>query len=113
MADVRRSVALVDDDELVASMMRVLEIDFQVVQHFAEEDTKGIAQFRRCGRRAIQSLGYKARTHQTDPDLREDRLVVVHAMIANLSNEDSKRLEERSILLTRSMPSPFGDRPDP
>ncbi|WP_146197454.1 hypothetical protein [Promicromonospora sp. AC04] len=102
-----------DDDELVASMMRVLEIDFQVVQHFAEDDTEGVAQFRRCGRRAIRNLGYRARTHQTDPDLREDRLVVVHAMIANLNDDDNNRLEERAILLARSMPSPFDRRSDP
>ncbi|WP_253874103.1 hypothetical protein [Promicromonospora umidemergens] len=102
-----------NDDELVASMMRVLEIDFQVVQHFAEDDTESVAQFRRCGRRAIRNLGYKARTHQTDPDLREDRLIVVHAMIANRSDDDDKRLEERAILLVQSMPSPFDRRSDP
>jgi len=94
-------------------MMRTLEIDFQVVQHFEEWDTDGITQFRRCGRRAIRKLGHKARTLQTDPDLRDDRLVVVYAMITDPTDDDQKRLEERGLLLMRNMPFPPDERSDP
>jgi hypothetical protein len=103
----------VDDDELVAAMMRPLEIDFQVTDHFEEWDTEGIAQFRRCGRRAIRKLGYKAHTFQTDPAKRDDRRVIVYVMVTNRTEDDEARLAERSWFLIQNMPSPFDERTDP
>lgn len=88
-----------DDDELVAEMKPVLEIDFQMSRAFETWDADGIAQFRRCGRRAVRELGYKAVTVQSDPGRRDDGRVIASVMIKNPSSTDMQRLESRGRLL--------------
>ena len=44
------------DDELLAAILPILEIDLQAVCHFEAWDEEGIAQFRRVGRRAVHEL---------------------------------------------------------
>lgn len=89
-----------NDDELTAALKPILELDFRAVDAFDEPDEDGIAQFRRCGRRAARELGLKVVTRQTDPSRREDRKVVVVVAITNPPAEDRARLEERGRLLS-------------
>ncbi len=98
------------DDELLAHMLPVLEIDLQVVRHFPPHDKDGIAQFRRVGRKAVHQLGHRASTMQSDSARRPDGLVaVVVAALAGEEHPDAKRIHERSIELIRRTDFPGGD----
>lgn len=100
---------MTSDDELLAQMLPMLEIDLQAVRHFQPHDGEAIAQFRRVGRKAVHQLGHRAFTTQSDPARRPDgRVVVIVAALAEEEHPDVQRIHERSIELIRRMDFPGG-----
>ena len=92
------------DEERLAMILPILEIDLQAVRHFEAWDEDGIAQFRRVGRRAVRQLGHRALTRESDPAKREDgRVVVVVLADVDPEHSDGKRLEERAEEIVRSL----------
>lgn len=90
-------------EELIESIMRVLEIDFQATDVFYPDQTEQIARFRSCGRKAGRRLGWKVRTFQSNPAARsDDRVVVMVVPVAEeLPADEQERLRERGDLLIR------------
>lgn len=87
-----------EPDELVLTVARRLEVDWQYVERVEAWDTERIAEVRSAGRKAGRLLGYKIITHQTRPD-DENRVKVIVAVREPPNEEDHKRMEERARLL--------------
>ena len=88
------------EDELVATIARHLEIDWQYVEHVEAWDVERIALVRSAGRKAGRLLKYRVATVQTDPRKREDgRVVVVVAVREPPSAKEDERMSERTRLL--------------
>ena len=93
-----------DGDELLTGAIAMqLEVDHQYVRHCDEWDAATITQVRRCERTAGRRLGWKVRTFQSDPDLREDRKVVVVVLVVESTDEDNES-DQRT-----KRPAPRGD----
>jgi hypothetical protein len=90
---------LEDDEELVAEIMPVLEIDHQYVRTVDGYDEHLAAQIRRCGRTAGRRLGYRVRTFASDPQQREDGRRSVVVVVTESTDQDETRVRERSELL--------------
>jgi len=87
-----------EPDELVLTVARRLEVDWQYVERVEAWDTERIAEVRSAGRKAGRLLGYKIITHQTRPD-EENRVKVIVAVREPPSEEDDQRMEERARLI--------------
>jgi hypothetical protein len=96
-------------DELVATIARHLEIDWQYIEHVEAWDAERIAAVRSAGRKAGRLLKYRIVTMQTDSRRREDgRVVVVVAVREPPSVEEGERMGERSRLLIDETFKNFG-----
>lgn len=87
------------DDDLVAEIMRTLEIDHQYECWFDANSEAQIAHARSCGRRAGRTLGYKVRTFSTDAAQHDEGKRVVFVVVIESTQEDDARIAERSQLL--------------
>lgn len=93
-----------ESEDLVSEIARRLEIDWQYVAHVPAADTGRIAEIRAAGRAAGRRLGYKVMTMQTDPEDRDDGLVVVLAVVREPpSVEDKQRMDARARLLLENL----------
>lgn len=90
-------------EQLLAEMLRALEIDHQYIRHFRAEHAAEIAMVRSLGRKAARTLGRRVRTFQTSPDEREDGVVVAGVVITESDPADDARMRERSELLFRNI----------
>lgn len=88
-------------EELAHRIATILEIDGQYVTHADPDDSARIALIRSAGRAAGRILGWKVRTFQTDPEMRDDGKVVVLVAVVEASPEDTTRFEDRADLLIR------------
>lgn len=98
------TVVSMTDEELLAAILPILDIDLQAVAVFEAWDVEAIAQYRRVGRRAVRRLGHRAVTLQSDPAKRDDGRVVV-IVLAEVPSEhpDSQRLHDRGEALIQRM----------
>ena len=87
------------DEEFVAEIMPVLEIDHQYVRTVEGYDEDLAAQIRRCGRTAARRLGFKVRTFVSDPEQQEDGRRSVCVIVTESTSQDETRVRERSELL--------------
>jgi hypothetical protein len=87
-----------EPDELVLTVARRLEVDWQYVERVEAWNTERIAEIRSAGRKAGRLLGSKIITHQTPPD-GENRVKVIVAVRESPNEEDHQRMEERARLL--------------
>jgi hypothetical protein len=100
-----------EPDELTLTIARHLEVDWEYTRRIAATDPDQIAAVRAAGRRAGRLLGYKIATRQASPD-EQERVVVVVTVREPPSEEDRKRMQERSRLLMNRAYSHLM-RPDP
>lgn len=70
-----------DDEALLEQIRTDLRDQGQFVRHMPEDDQEGIGRIRSIGRRVGRDLGWKIRTFATDPNAREDRMVVVFVVV--------------------------------
>lgn len=105
-----------DSDELLLTIARHLELDWQYVEYVEAWDTDRIAEVRATGRKAGRMLGYKIMTRQSDPARRRDGRVVVSVAVREPPNaEEARRMAERAELLMSAMhkrPLPPDDSED-
>lgn len=92
-----------NDEQLMAEMLRALEIDHQYIRHFRAEQAAEVAMVRSLGRKAARTLGWSVRTFQTRQDGRGDGMVVVGVVITESDPADDARMRERSELLFRNI----------
>ncbi len=87
-----------EDDELLAEILPILEIDLHVVRYFEPSDLDGITRFRRVGRRAVRHLGHRPIIRQSDPAPHGDEEVrVVVGVFADAAPDhpDRRRVDQR------------------
>ncbi|MGI5523990.1 hypothetical protein ACQEUX_24075 [Micromonospora sp. CA-259024] len=85
-------------EELVLTIARHLELDWQYVERVEAWNTERIADVRSAGRRAGGRIGYKIATFQSDAD-DEGRVVVIVAVREPPNAEDHRRMTDRGMLL--------------
>lgn len=91
--------------ELKYEIMRALEIDWQWIGDFNDEDVDGIAHARSQGRKAGRALGVKVLTFQHHRGPKVVRVTVAMNQKPP-SEDDQQRQEDRFRLWTESGPSP-------
>lgn len=91
-------------DELLMTIARHLELDWQYTEYVEAWDVDRIAEVRATGRKAGRMLGYKIMTRQSDPELRRDGRVVVSVAVREPPNAaEARRMAERAELLMSAM----------
>lgn len=73
------------DRLLLSQIKAALKRDGQFVIHIDGDETPAIEKVRALGRRAGRELGWKVRTHATDPSRREDGQSVVYVVVIEAS----------------------------
>ena len=84
-------------------MLAGLEFDHQYTRQVEAWNHDLVAQIRRCGRAAGRRLGYKTRTFASDPHDRDDRRIVVWAVVTGSNPHDEDRIHERGELLIQRL----------
>lgn len=99
-------------EELVLTIARNLELDWQYVERVEAWNAERIADVRSAGRRAGRRIGYRIATFQSDAD-DEGQVVVIVAVREPPNAEDHRRMTDRGMLLMNGFWSklmPGGDR---